>query len=144
MNEVLENKILKVMSASTCFGIAYDSEVSECKQCDVSEQCKKKSAGANLPTPQGRAKEEVSSSDKKDTSSSKPKSTTKPSKVDKPKATKDDKPKTLSPDAPNFKEMTLDQLKNLADERKVAWSDYGSDNITRMRLIMNLKKDYQE
>lgn len=152
MNEVLENKILSVISQSTCFGIAYDSTVPECKQCDVCDQCKKKSAGANIPTPQGRQKEspkpEETSKKEDTTTPAKPKSTSTPKPASKPKAsTKPSsgkaEPKKLSADAPNFKDLTLEQLKELAEQRSVEWSDYGNDSITRMRLIMSLKKTYE-
>jgi hypothetical protein len=44
---------------------------------------------------------------------------------------------------PDFKSMSLDELKELAAERNVEWKDYGNAQITRMRLIMALKKSYQ-
>jgi hypothetical protein len=147
----IDSKILEALQLSTCFGIAHDESTPECKQCDVKGQCKVKSEGGlNIPTPTAKPKSET-----KVTETAKPKATktstkpaSKPATASKPaaKTTPTPKPKaTVKPpsgDAPDFKPMTLDELKSLAEERKVEWKDYGNDQITRMRLIMVLKKSY--
>ena len=144
----VDSKLLKVLQESTCFGIAYDPDVPECKQCDVRGSCKAKVDGAmNIPTPTVREKAPTSppvkptttkkAADKKE--ESKPKETTPAAKKPATKA----KPKPVANgNLPDFKPMSLDELKDLAAERNVEWKDYGNDQITRMRLIMNLKKSY--
>lgn len=150
---------MEALQQSTCFGIAYDETVPECKQCDVKAQCKKKSEGFMVPTPITKPK-------KTTTSSTAEKEPAKPVTTSKPKTAKATTSKTTAkPDTkststvkkavpkkstpvpagnmPEFKSMTLDELKELAAERNVEWKDYGNDNITRMRLIMALKKSYQ-
>jgi hypothetical protein len=143
----IDSKLLEALQQSTCFGIAHDDEVPECKQCDVKGQCKAKSEGGSIPTPTLKPKKPSVS----ETKTEKPKATapkkpaTKPSTTTKPKATTPTpaKPKaTASGDLPDFKPMTLPQLEDLARERNVEWKDYGNDSITRMRLIMALKKSY--
>ena len=155
MNTQIDSRLLEALQQSTCFGIAYDETVPECKQCDVKAQCKKKSEGFMVPTPITKPK-------KTTTSSTAEKEPTKPATTSKPKTAKatTSKPTAKSdstvkkavpkkstpvPDGsmPEFKSMTLDELKELATERNVEWKDYGNDNITRMRLIMSLKKSYQ-
>lgn len=142
----IDAKLLEALQQSTCFGIAYDEEVPECKQCDVKGQCKVKvEGGINIPTPTTKPKKAVSETKaepKKPTPAKKPTATKAP--VTKPKATAPAKKTTSTPsgDAPDFKPMGLDELQALAAERNVEWKDYGNDNITRMRLIMALKKSY--
>lgn len=158
----IESKLLSVLESSTCFGIAHDETAPECKQCDVRAQCKAKCEGAAIPTPKTKpAKEVHKSPDKTPVStkpaSSKPSASAKPASTPKPASeakstTKkpENKPKpTPTPssggngDMPDFKSMSLEDLAGLAKKRGIEWKDYGNDNITRMRLIMSLKKSYQ-
>ena len=142
-NISIDAKLLEVLNASTCFGIAYDADVPECKQCDVKGSCKAKMEGGLGDSPIPTHKLVTASTpvvEEKPKAPAKPKATT--PKAEKPKA---DKPKAPTPapaNLPDFKPMSLDELKDLAKERNVEWKDYGSDNITRMRLIMGLKKSY--
>lgn len=150
----IDSKLLDALQESTCFGIAHDESVPECQKCDVRGQCKARMEGANIPTPRKKEKKVVETP--KET-----KATTKStSKSDKPSTAKSEsvkktasaKPKTeakkkepvqYSADMPDFKPMSFQELKDLAAERNVEWKDYSNDSITRMRLIMNLKKSYQ-
>jgi hypothetical protein len=149
----IDSKLLEALKQSTCFGIAHDEEVPECRQCDVKGQCKAKSEGVmNIPTPTVKPKKAVSETKSepkpKATTPKKPTTTTKSATpVSKPSTTaQKHAPKTTQPsgggNAPDFKPMGLDELKALAEQRNVEWKDYGNDNITRMRLIMALKKSY--
>lgn len=140
----INSKVLAVLQASSCFGIAYDDTVPECKKCDVMAQCKVKSSGFPLDNAttqmMDKALEPVrkEGAKKKATSAKTTKKTTSGSKA------KTVKPQVkISGDMPEFKEMSLDELKSLAEKHSVVWRDYGNDNITRMRLIMELKKCYQ-
>jgi cobalamin biosynthesis Mg chelatase CobN len=163
LNIQIDSRLLEALQQSTCFGIAYDETVPECKQCDVRAQCKKKSEGfLNIPTPTAKPKKTAQSSTKEDkpaskatTTASKPKATKTVASKSTAKATAKStstvkkagtKKSTPVPagNMPEFKSMTLDELKELAAERNVKWKDYGNDNITRMRLIMELKKSYQQ
>ena len=141
----LDPRLLEALQASTCFGIAHDDTVPECKQCDVKAQCAKKSEGADIPVPVARPKaEKTATVEKPATKTKAPKTTEKPKANSKPKATANKTvTKTETPgNMPEFKPMSLDELKDLAKERSVEWKDYGNDQITRMRLIMALKKSY--
>lgn len=142
----IDSKLLEALQSSTCFGLAYEESVPECKQCDVKSQCKAKSEGGNIPTPIMKTQpaktstsvETTKTTTKKETKTTKPKAT--PTK----KTTKsvDKKPVATPGNMPDFKPMSLEDLISLAKERDVEWKDYGNDNITRMRLIMVLKKSY--
>lgn len=161
----IDSKLLDALQQSTCFGIAHDDSVPECKQCDVKAQCKAKGEGASIPTPKGKPKSQPTgtaaepstpavqasgksaksgkSSGKAGGSSTKkndnkPAGGTKPASTPKPAS----QPAQQNGNMPDFKPMGLEELKALAAERKVDWKDYGNDQITRMRLIMNLKKSY--
>lgn len=137
-------KLLEVIRNSTCFGIAYDPSAPECsKLCDVQAQCRLKVEGQKVETPKTRQQKPAPVS-----TPSEPKQPT-VKKDNKPAASKPStpaaKPKPSTPpsgDLPNFKEMTQEQLEELAKSKSVEWRDYGDPNITRMRLIMNLKKAY--
>jgi hypothetical protein len=140
----IDNKLLNSLQSSTCFGIAHDETVPECKQCDVKGQCKAKTEGVNIPTP--RIKTTVPNTnvpnEKKGTTSTpvneKKGSTT---TVVKPKPTPKSTAST-NPDMPDFKAMPFEELATLATARGVDWKDYGNENINRMRIIMGLKKTY--
>ena len=144
MTNAIDAKLLEVISKSTCFGIAYDPTVPECKQCDVKGSCKAKMegglGGTPIPTTKAVAIEPAKKATTTTTTTSKAST---PKNGNKPKATtKKDAPKPANPNMPDFKPMSLPELKDLAKERSVEWKDYDNDNITRMRLIMALKKSY--
>jgi hypothetical protein len=150
----IDSKLLDALQESTCFGIAHDESVPECQKCDVRGQCKARMEGANIPTPRKKEKKVVETpketkpatktapkSDKPSTGST---GTVKKTTPAKPKAeAKKKDPVQYSSDMPDFKPMSFEALKELATERNVEWKDYSNDSITRMRLIMNLKKSYQ-
>lgn len=147
----LDSRLLEALEASTCFGIAHDEDVPECKMCDVKAQCKKKSEGASIPTPTVKVEKPTTKVEEAPKKESKKKESVpaskKPASPSKPKATapkKDEAPKASTPSGniPLFKEMSLSDLKDLAAEKEVEWKEYGNDSITRMRLIMALKKVY--
>ncbi|QMV48428.1 hypothetical protein Goe9_c01250 [Bacillus phage vB_BsuM-Goe9] len=150
----MDAKLQRILEESTCFGIGHDPNVKECKMCDVREQCRAKTQGMNVPTPTRKKPEEVAPAPKKEKATTKKttakKSTDKEEKKEtapkaketkaKPKAKKAKAP--ANPNLPNFKEMSFEELVDLAKERNVEWKDYNSPNITRMRLIMALKASY--
>jgi hypothetical protein len=149
----IDSKLLDALQESTCFGIAHDESVPECQKCDVRGQCKARMEGANIPTPRKKEKKVVETpketkpatktapkSDKPSTGST---GTVKKTTPAKPKAEAKKDPVQYSSDMPDFKPMSFEALKELATERNVEWKDYSNDSITRMRLIMNLKKSYQ-
>ena len=139
-NASIDAKLLEVISKSTCFGLAHDETVPECKICDVKGSCKAKMEGGlgGSPIPTTRT---ISTPPEE-----KPKTTTAPKskKADsKPKTPAKQKETPTTPsNMPDFKPMKLPELEELAKSRGVEWKDYGNENITRMRLIMALKKSY--
>ena len=149
MNGMLENgsealkvnaDTLKTLQESTCFGIAFDDEIPECKKCDVKLQCRSRAAGEKVKTPtEKEAKEKpVAKAATEKKVKSTPTADKKPAKVDKPKAAH----KVDSADMPKFKEMSWDELTELATKNEITWKEYGNENINRMRIIMQLKKLY--
>jgi len=152
----ITSKLLDTIGGSTCFGIAYDDTIPECIQCDVRSQCKAKSEGGDIPTPMIKAEKTAAEVSDKPKGGSKPKkteetpkdtseSTLQPPKESNKPPKKPTKPPTntnTNTNLPDFKSMSTDALKAMAKERAVEWKDYGNDNITRMRLIMALKKSF--
>lgn len=139
----INSKVLAVLQASSCFGIAYDDTVPECKKCDVMAQCKVKSSGFPLDNTTTQMMDKALEPVRKEEGRKKSTATKTTTKKAEPKA-KAVKPQVkISGDMPDFKEMSLEELKGLAEKHSVTWRDYGNDNITRMRLIMELKKCYQ-
>lgn len=141
----INSKVLAVLQSSTCFGIAYDDTVPECKKCDVSAQCKVKSTGFPLDNAttqiMDKALEPARTEKKKKAT---PSTSTKKKKTTSASTTKSTANQVkITGDVPEFKGMSLEELKKLAETHSVEWRDYGNDNITRMRLIMVLKKCYQ-
>lgn len=140
----IDDKILQQLQEATCFGIAYSEDVPECKQCDVNGQCKAKTLGANIPTPDRKSAPVPTTKSVPVVSKEEVKTT--PKKVSVPKAStveKPQKPKIQVPDnMPDFKVMSMEELKEMADKQGVEWFEYGDERITRMRLIMTLKKQY--
>lgn len=152
----MDAKILRIIEESTCFGIGHDPKVKECMMCDVQEQCRAKTQGLSVPTPQRKKPEEVAVPETPKKEKAKKPTTTKKTATKKSTEVKEEtrtkakttakKPKkstVTDPNMPVFKDMTLEQLKDLAKERNVEWRDYGSDQITRMRLTMALKASYK-
>jgi len=141
MSSIVDPKLLQVIQESTCFGIAYDGGVPECIKCDVKGPCKTASEGAPIPAP-------VSNNFKPETKNEVKSETAKVEKpVEKPvKKSTNKQPESgatsESTCAIDFKAMTLDDMKAMAEKEEVAWKEYGNDNITRMRLTMALKKHF--
>jgi len=148
----IDSRLLEEIKNSSCFGIAFGDTVPECKKCDLQAQCKKKSEGLFVEPPRAKLKPKEAPAPKKEDKKAK-KETKKSAKSVAP-STKKEKEKApakkptapasaASGNMPDFKAMGLEELKGLAAERKVDWKDYGNDNITRMRLIMALKKSFE-
>lgn len=171
-NITRDARILEIMQESTCFGIAHSDDVPECKQCDLKRQCKSKSEGEvetsskAKPKPTATVDQMMDSAAKRiKESKSRVKSTMadpmegkgallsdKPKATTTSKTTKKAKPNKPTPkqkttssgsdNMPVFKDMSFDELCELATERNVEWKEYGNQSITRMRLIMGLKSSY--
>jgi hypothetical protein len=147
----LNANVLKVLEESTCFGICYDIEMPECKMCDVKVQCKAKTEGANIPTPMVKEKKSTPAP-KPDKPKQAPKKESTAKKQAEKKATANaSKPSPKKPapakkapsgNVPDFKDVKLDELREIAKKEGVEYKEYGNDNITRMRLVMALKKHY--
>lgn len=142
MSNSIDATLIEAIAKSTCFGLAYDISVPECKQCDVKGSCKTRMLGGlgGTPIPTTKA---VAIEPKKE---SKP-ATKAPTKKTTTPTTKKDKPSKpasthVPTNLPDFKSMSMEELEDLAKKREVEWKDYNSPNITRMRLIMALKKSY--
>ena len=129
---------------SSCYGVAFDGTLSECKRCDVSQRCSARcKALAEEATIEVSGEPVIVQSytppDKK--SSKSLKSDVKPPKVSKLKKTV-----IYDPNMPVLKNLSMEELKKLAIERKCSGLDViekiTSPQIQRMRYIMNLKATY--
>lgn len=149
----VKEKLLNAIGESTCFGVAYDENIPECKECDVKAQCRSKAEGAVVPTPVAKSPvtppPTITEPPTKKEKDKKPKPPADKSSTDKPptpsktsKTTKEDK--ATDGNLPDFKSMTLQELVAMANQNGVVWKDYNHENITRMRLIMGLKKHFTE
>lgn len=140
---------------SRCFGIAYDEKVKECKVCEVAKMCQKQmeSGVVQVPSrPAPASKKNISMSDEAVESSTlkpatpRPVPKSEPAKPEK-KTTKKaaEKEQAYADDMPVFKDMEMDDLIALAEERGLKMSDfdkYTKEGIKRMRITMALKKTY--
>lgn len=161
------NVMNDLIKSSRCYGRAYDGDVKECKICEAWRMCKKKMENEFVDAPSHpvpASKDDISISDQAvEESKLEP---AKPRPVpevaaedlkdpesldhveDKPKKTakKPAKAKTPEPsDLPVFKDMSLEELFDLAKDRGIKLEDfekYSKDAIKRMRVTMALKKTY--
>lgn len=138
----------EMIKSSTCFGVAYDPNVKECKICEVRTKCKSKCETGNGELPKKPAaaqqadKSEVSMSEAAiDKSKDKEKAAAK--KPAKPAASKEKE--QYADDMPDFKTMSIDELLNLLKDKggnPADFDKYTAENIKRMRITMALKKFY--
>lgn len=139
----VDTKLLSTLQSSTCFGIAYDGGVTECKQCDVHLQCKVKSEKGILTTT-GEIILPIEEKSDKPTKVVIPlkKSHVKKSPVTGKTPTGTPAKKDTPVSMPDFKAMDIEELKKMAVKYDVVFRDYKNDNINRMRLIMTLRKQF--
>lgn len=132
--------IEEMIKNSSCFGVAFDGSVRECKICEVKLKCESKCrlggdskpASVNVAT----ADEVTHSNNKKATN----KKSIPVKEAAKPKA-------EYADDMPDFKSMSADEIEQLAEERGIDMSQfekYKAANIRRMRVTMALKKTYEK
>lgn len=139
-----------MIKKSTCFGIAYDGSVRECKICEVKLKCENKcrcGVGDVPQKPSGVAladKDEVSMTDE---AMKKSQAKEKDMKAKKPVSEKKLKAEVkYSGDMPDFKPMSIEQLLDLLKERGGNPDDfkkYDNESIKKMRITMALKKTYE-
>ncbi len=139
--------IEEMIKKSTCFGLAYDGSVRECKICEVKLKCESKcrlGVGELPQKPSSVAladKDEVSMSDE---ALEKTKAKEKDVKAKKP--AKEKKEVEYDADMPDFKPMSVEELEKLLTERGGNIADfdkYTNKGIKKMRLTMALKKTYE-
>ncbi len=144
------NSVEEMIKSSSCFGLAYDASVKECKICEVRTKCKSKCEGGNVELPKKPAsvaladKDEVSMSDSAvDKSKAKEKSAT----AKKPVKEKKKSDVKYSDDMPeDFKSMSIEELAELLTKRggdPAEFDKYSAENIKRMRMTMAIKKTYE-
>lgn len=153
---------MKKVKESKCFGIAWDGDVKECKICEVATLCKQRTLGSVKQTPATSSKPVTKKADKEDTVSTMVPSTPRPepknksedlkksekkSPAKKSSGKKSDKAEVnYDPDMPEFKEMSMEELLELAKDRGInpaEFDKYTKVNIKRMRVTMALKKTYE-
>ena len=141
--------IEEMIKKSTCFGVAYDGSVRECKICEVKLKCENKcrlGVGEVPQKPESVAladKDEVSMTDE-----AMEKSRAKEKDVKAKKSVKEKKQSTAEYDEsmPDFKPMSVEELESLLTERGGNVADfekYSNPSIKKMRLTMALKKTYE-
>lgn len=145
----MANNIEEMIKKSTCFGIAYDGSVRECKICEVKLKCENKCRMGigevpSKPEPTVMAdKDEVSMTDE-----AMEKSRAKEHEAKK-KPVKEKKASTVvyEDGMPDFKPMSIEELEALLTERggnPADFEKYANLSIKKMRLTMALKKTYQK
>lgn len=143
---------------SSCYGVAYDGTLPECKRCDVSQRCSARCAALSekedgeltieVPFTQISSPPTVVQVEKSKTSKTtqpaKPVSSTLSSLTKKPKIKT---PKTYDPSMPVLKNLSIAELKELAIQRKCEGLEgiesITSQQIQRMRYIMLIKATYE-
>lgn len=130
----------KLIQDSACFGVAYDSTVVECKNCDAKLRCETCCREGKFDYQKPKS---TVVADAKEIVSETPVKT--PRK--KPTVKEFTTVKHYSPDMPDFKGYTNEELLNMVIERNAGtakdFEKYQVANILRMRLIMALKKSYE-
>lgn len=150
---------LSKVKDSRCFGIAWADDAPECKMCEVCNACKQRTLSgvktapstkpATKPAKQAPAPEvEEDNEEVPAPKDHKPeKQTVKATKPAKAKAEKKEKPVVnYSDDMPEFKELSIEELLELATSRGIdvtVFDKYTAPNIKRMRVIMALKETYK-
>lgn len=138
---------------STCFGLAYDPKVKECKICEVALKCESKCRNGNIeikePTNVVMADiDDVTPAEKKPTKTTvSKKAAKKPAKAVESKPKKEKPPVNYADDMPDLSKLSDDELDELAEERDIdvaaMHEKYSNSNIYKMRLKMALKKTYE-
>jgi hypothetical protein len=115
------NTIEQLKKESQCYGKAFDADIKECKLCFCNKECKALTSGKVL-------KPELPLADK----------------VSKELSNKTKSDKINSVQYPDFKNMSMEDLEKLANERQAdpSWQRFNNQGIRRMRLTMALKKTY--
>lgn len=140
---------------SSCYGVAFDGTLSECKRCDVAQRCSARCKAlaeeemtVDVPMEKISNPPTVVQSETTKTPTDKPKTSKAPkptTKATKPKIEKSKK--EYDPNMPELKGMTMEALKALAIERECTGLDViegiASPQIKRMRYIMGIKATYE-
>lgn len=141
------SNIEDMIAKSTCFGVAWDGSVKECKICEVRTRCESKckmGIGSSEPP---KKPESIPFADKSEITND-VESVAPP--VEGKKTTKPVKEKKVSEvayadDMPDFKPMSVEELLKLYTERggdATEFEKYGNPQIKKMRVTMALKKTY--
>lgn len=144
----MASNIEEMIKKSTCFGIAYDGTVRECKICEVHLKCENKCRMGNsdeaTQKPASAPMADIDEASLTDEAAAK--SRAKEEKVKKSLKEKKAPTAEYSEDMPDFKPMSLDELESLLTERGGNVDDfakYTNPSIKKMRLTMALKKTYE-
>jgi hypothetical protein len=146
---------------STCFGVAFEPLVAECKRCELRQLCKTKCEGGEIPddptievaatTTKSTAKTASNKAKKPESPINKVKQQTEKNVASDPKgaakanvSSSAPKKSTSGTELPDFKNMSMEDLEKLADERGAdpKWKTYENTGIRRMRCTMAIKKTY--
>ena len=135
--------IEEMIKNSSCFGLAYDGTVRECKICEVKLKCESKCRlGVTKPEQVDVADtSEITEKDTKKTASAAKKPAVKAKEAAKKPAVQ------YADDMPDFKSLSMEELESLAGERGIDLAEfqkYSAANIKRMRMTMALKKTYEK
>ena len=140
----------EMIKSSSCFGLAYDASVKECKICEVRTKCKSKCEGGNVELPKKPASVALADKDEvsmKESAMDKSKAKEKDAKAKKPVKEKKKSEVNYSDDMPeDFKSMSMEELADLLTSRggdTAEFEKYTADNIKRMRMTMAIKKTYE-
>lgn len=143
-------KMLKdQIEESSCFGLAFDSTVKECKICEVKGQCEEKYIQRDSKNKSSKSKEIKSGKEAKSNKAVKSnveKIVEKEKKISKAQnKKKKSEAEKNNPDFDKFKTMSIEELEKIAKERNAEtkrWINQTEERIRRMWLTRAIKDTY--
>lgn len=155
----MSDYIERMIEKSTCFGLAWDGNVRECKICEVNHRCASKCTMGRAVVPEEDlpAKPTIEDIVKNDIPFEMVEETepTEAEEAEEAEETEQEEPKQeetskveeQNETMPDFRNMSLDDLEQLYAKRGLDLKDmekYVNPSIRKMRMTMAIKKTYQE
>ncbi len=140
----VDPKLLEQLEHSTCFAIAHDATAKECKMCDLQQECAAKSACNNLfddikvlkPATQAAIDKAIQKRKVKDDEVNEEGLTPKQMRK---KRRREERERI---GMPNTKNMTVEELWKLLEERGGTCEVYENPSTQKMRLTIKIKETY--
>lgn len=137
---LIDPRLLEQLEGSTCFGIAHDPTVKECKMCDLQQECVAKTASNRLFDPIKVLRPETEEALTK--AKLERETTSDAEKSSERKEERKEKPKRAKEEMPDLKGMTISELEELLAERGGTCDFYQNPAVYKMRLSLAIKNTY--